>query len=52
MHWVSWQIPKSISLGLIIVIFAISYFYAVKHPARPAAPEGEPGHGPSDHRPE
>lgn len=50
MHWVSWQIPKTISLGLIIVIFAISYFYAVKHPAPPVAPETEPGHGPSDDR--
>ena len=33
-HLVSWQIPKSISLGLIAVIFAISYFYARRHPAK------------------
>jgi YkoY family integral membrane protein len=33
-HLVSWQIPKSISLGLIAVIFAISYWYARRHPAK------------------
>ena len=27
-HWISWEIPKGISLGLIGVIFAISYIYA------------------------
>jgi YkoY family integral membrane protein len=32
-HLVAWQIPKSLSLGLIAVIFAISYFYARRHPA-------------------
>lgn len=37
-HLVSWQIPKALSLGLIAVIFAISYFYARRHPA---PPEGE-----------
>jgi YkoY family integral membrane protein len=26
--WLSWQIPKTISLGLIVVIFAASYLYA------------------------
>ncbi len=43
-HLVSWQIPKALSLGLIAVIFTISYLYARKHPAvpegdKPAAPE-------------
>lgn len=33
LHWVSWQIPKAVSIGLIIVIFFISYLYARKHPA-------------------
>ncbi|MCR4373632.1 MAG: hypothetical protein NUW22_02165 [Acidobacteria bacterium] len=28
MHWVSFVIPKSLSLGLIVVIFAVSYFIA------------------------
>lgn len=28
MGWVHWEIPKTISLGLIIVIFVISYLYA------------------------
>ena len=32
-HLVTWQIPKSLSLGLIAVIFAISYYYARRHPA-------------------
>jgi YkoY family integral membrane protein len=46
-HLVEWQIPKSVSLGLIAVIFTVSYLYARKHPAvlddekAPAAP-GEP----------
>jgi YkoY family integral membrane protein len=33
MHWVAWQIPKSVSLGLIAIIFVISYLYARRHPA-------------------
>jgi YkoY family integral membrane protein len=33
-HLVSWQIPKSVSLGLIAVIFFISYLYARRHPAK------------------
>lgn len=42
-HLVSWQIPKSVSLGLIAVIFAISYFYARRHPA-PVDDTPIPGH--------
>ncbi len=48
MHWVTWQIPKTLSLGLIAVIFAISYFYARKHPA-PPSPEDEQGQPPLAH---
>jgi YkoY family integral membrane protein len=33
MAWVGFVIPKSISLGLIVVIFLLSYLYARKHPA-------------------
>lgn len=32
-HLIDWVIPKSLSLGLIVIIFAISYFYARRHPA-------------------
>ena len=32
--WIDWHIPKWLSLGVIIVIFGVSYFYARKHPAR------------------
>ncbi len=28
MHWISWEIPKPISLGLIGVIFLVSYLLA------------------------
>jgi YkoY family integral membrane protein len=35
LHLISWQIPKTLSLGLIAVIFTISYLYARKHPAVP-----------------
>lgn len=36
-HWVSWEIPKSVSIGLIIGIFVVSYLYARRHPAPPEA---------------
>jgi YkoY family integral membrane protein len=44
-HLVSWQIPKSLSLGLIAIIFTISYLYARKHPAavQEQARPSEPG---------
>jgi YkoY family integral membrane protein len=29
--WIAWQIPKTISLGLIAVIFVLSYLYARRH---------------------
>lgn len=31
--WVDWHVPKWASLGLIVVIFGASYFYARRHPA-------------------
>jgi YkoY family integral membrane protein len=31
--WIGWEIPKPLSLGLIIVIFGASYLYARRHPA-------------------
>jgi len=40
MHWVSWQIPKWLSLGLIVVIFAVAYLYARRHPGAPAEDAG------------
>ena len=30
--WVHWQIPKTVSLGLILVIFGVSFAYARRHP--------------------
>jgi YkoY family integral membrane protein len=41
-HWVSWQIPKTLSISLIAVIFGLSYLYARKHPAPPEEPESSP----------
>ena len=38
-HWVSFVIPKSLSIGLIVVIFTVSYLYARKQ--GPRAPEPE-----------
>ena len=35
MTWVAWQIPSPLSLSIIGVIFAISYFYARRHTPRP-----------------
>ena len=40
-HWVSFVIPRSLSVGLIVVIFAVSYAYARRHGRRP--PGGQPG---------
>jgi YkoY family integral membrane protein len=30
MHWIAFEIPKTISLGLIVIIFIVSYLYARK----------------------
>lgn len=37
MSWVAWEIPRSLSLGLIVVIFAISFFYARRQAPGPAS---------------
>jgi predicted tellurium resistance membrane protein TerC len=28
MHWITWQIPEYISLGVIVLIFVLSFLYA------------------------
>lgn len=28
MHWIGWEVPKALSLGPIVVIFLVAYFYA------------------------
>jgi YkoY family integral membrane protein len=39
-HWVSWQIPKWLSIGLIVVIFIASYLYARRQALESSAPAG------------
>ena len=39
MHWVPWEIPKPISMGLIVVIFIVSLVYARRHGPAPQDPE-------------
>ena len=41
--WVHFEIPKWLALGLIVVIFAIAFFYARKHPRVELDEEGS-GH--------
>ena len=40
-HWIAWEIPKPISMGLIVVIFVVAYIYARRQGPRPAAPDEE-----------
>lgn len=40
MQWVGWQIPKTVSLGLIVVIFAAAYVYARRQGPQPDADSG------------
>jgi YkoY family integral membrane protein len=47
MHWVGWEIPRDLSLGLIVVIFAVSYFYARRHGPAPGDSSLDPGEDPS-----
>lgn len=49
-HLITWQVPKTLSLGLIVVIFAVSYYYARKHPAE-LDEHGEPLGGPRSEGP-
>lgn len=37
--WIHFEIPRWLSLGVIVVIFAISYLIARRHPARPEEDE-------------
>lgn len=40
MHWVEWQIPKTISLGLVVVIFVAAFIYARRQgPQDPGGPD-------------
>jgi YkoY family integral membrane protein len=38
-HWIAWEIPKPISMGLIVVIFLVAFFYARRHGPRPPDPD-------------
>jgi hypothetical protein len=31
MHWIEWEIPRVLSMGIIAVIFIGAYFYARAH---------------------
>lgn len=43
MHWIGWEIPKPVSMGLIVVIFLVAYAYARKQGPRAAEPgDAEP----------
>lgn len=39
MGWVAWSIPSALSLGLVVVIFGVSYFYALRHGSATAPSE-------------
>jgi predicted tellurium resistance membrane protein TerC len=39
MGWIGWEIPKAISLGLIVVIFAVAYLLARQAGPQPEEPE-------------
>jgi len=34
-HLIAWEIPRSLSLGLIVVIFVVAFLYARRHPPPP-----------------
>jgi YkoY family integral membrane protein len=40
MHWIAWEIPKPLSMGLIVVIFLVSFFYARRQALKAA--QGSP----------
>ena len=40
MHWIAWEIPKWIAMGLILVIFLVAFLYARRQGPRP--PDSEP----------
>ena len=41
-HWIAWEIPRSLSIGLILVIFAVAYAYARRQPPPPDADGTDP----------
>jgi YkoY family integral membrane protein len=41
MGWVHFEIPRWLSLGLIVVIFAAAFLYARKHPAAPPSDDDD-----------
>ena len=41
-HWIDWEIPKTISMGLIVVIFIVAFLFARKQGARPDASVDSP----------
>jgi YkoY family integral membrane protein len=41
MHWIRWEVPRSLSLGLIVAIFVVAYLYARRQP-----PVGDPDDAP------
>ena len=41
-HWVTFEIPRSLSLGLIVIIFTASYLYARKQGPKPADADHPP----------
>ncbi len=44
-HWIAWEIPKAISMGLIVMIFVVAFLYARRHGPTPADPAAaEPPH--------
>jgi YkoY family integral membrane protein len=51
-HWIALVIPKWLSIGLIVVIFLISYVYARRQgAARPSSAAAGEAHGSEDSRP-
>jgi len=43
-HWIGWEVPRSLSLGVIAVIFAAAYLYARSKGPQPDDGPSEPGH--------
>ena len=44
MHWISWEFPEYVSLGVIVLIFVLSFLYA-----RRVTPPGPPDGPPAEH---